>query len=304
MERALVEWFCHRATKSKRVFVGPGDDAAVFQSESDLSYVASTDMLMDQVDFLVESQALKDIGRKCLAVNLSDLAAMGAAPRYALVSLALPHGFTVEAAKEIMEGVQSLAQEHDTEIIGGDTNRWDQGLAVSITVIGVVPLGKQWTRAGAQADDLLLVTGELGGSILGRHLRVTPRLDEAQWLQQWGRVHAAIDISDGLSWDAWQVAKASSLGLIFYSSKIPVHNDARRLADETSWTAVQHALQDGEDFELLLTIARDDWEELQKLWPFETSLTAIGQFDETKGCWLQDKNGQREVLVPKGYEHA
>src|SRR5690349_8996728 len=160
MERDLVRWLLDRLPKHGRMVLGAGDDAAVLGMQAGNDLVATTDMLMDGVDFRLSEHEPERIGRKALAVNLSDLAAMAAAPVAALVSLALPARGGETLAKRLYEGMIPLATEFDCPIAGGDTNSWDGPLVISVTALGEVPQSRRWLRSGARPDDAIIVTGQ------------------------------------------------------------------------------------------------------------------------------------------------
>lgn len=311
MEREFIEWLRSRKpgggeSKSTDVVVDLGDDAAVFRDTGSGGWVVTTDMLTEGVDFLVDEQPAELIGRKSLAVNLSDLAAMGACPRFALVSVVFSDTQSAEFPRQILDSILELAARYDVAVIGGDTNQWSGAFAISITAIGQVDPAQSWRRNGARLGDRLLVTGACGGSLLGRHLTFEPRVREAEWLREQGVVNAAIDISDGLAWDASQLAGASQLGLRLDAEKIPVHPDAVRMSAQSSdrYTALEHALYDGEDFELLLAVAPEAAGRLREAWPFPGGLHDIGEFRSEPGLWLASAVGEPQRLEPRGWEHG
>jgi thiamine-monophosphate kinase len=325
MERDLVRWLCERLPSHRRMLLGPGDDAAILRISSGSNLVATTDMLMDGVDFELGKHEPERIGRKALAMNLSDLAAMAAKPVAALVSLALPRSGGEALAKRLYAGLLPLAAEFDCPIAGGDTNSWAGPLVISVTALGEVPLARRWTRAGAKPGDAILVTGEFGGSILGRQFDFTPRLREALWLAENVEIHAAIDVSDGLSLDLFRVCEASGCGAALDLGKIPVSAAAEEVAQNSrrgtgkmpvapegtirepvapdERTALDHALADGEDFELILAVPADAAVKLIANPPPATRLTQIGTFVAEPGLYAQYENGHRTPLTPRGYEH-
>src|SRR5689334_20315235 len=174
MEREFVRYLCERLPAHPRLLIGAGDDAAILRLPERANLVATTDMLADGVDFVLGQHELERIGRKALAVNLSDLAAMAAIPLAALVSLSLPRRGGEALAKQVYDGMLPLAHQLDCPIAGGDTNSWDGPLAISVTALGVVPPDRRWRRSGALPGDAILVTGQFGGSILGRQFDFTP----------------------------------------------------------------------------------------------------------------------------------
>jgi thiamine-monophosphate kinase len=263
LERDFVSWICRRLPANRRLLVGAGDDAAILRLTADANVVATTDMLMDGVDFELTKHEPERIGRKALAVNISDLAAMAAAPVGALISVALPRQGGQQLGQRLLEGMLPLAAEFDCPIAGGDTNSWDGPLVISVTALGEVPPERRWRRSGARPGDAILVTGQFGGSILGRQFDFQPRLREALWLAENATIHAAIDVSDGLSLDLSRVCEASGCGAVLDLSRVPIASAAEQLAIQRDdrFTVLDHALGDGEDFELILAgpTKRPNW---------------------------------------------
>ena len=206
LESELLVWLNENLPTDSRLTVGLGDDAAVLRAYSQVETVVTTDMLTDGVDFLLSDCDPRLVGHKALGVNLSDLAAMAARPVTSFVSLALPRDgcgrlSPLQLAIHLYEGMLPLAKRFKMTIAGGDTNSWDGPLAISITALGETTSHGPLTRSSAQVGDHLLVTGHLGGSLLGKHLHVEPRIDEALLLHSRYKLHAGIDISDGLALD-------------------------------------------------------------------------------------------------------
>ncbi len=305
MEEALVRWIRSFARVNKHLVVGPGDDAAVMQMGAAQHLVATTDMLMDGVDFHVGEHRTSDIGHKALAVNLSDLAAMAARPLAVLVSLALPRHGGEALAKDLYDGMAALLLEHDVALAGGDTNSWNGPLVINVTALGEVSPGHEWRRSGARPGDAIVVTGSFGGSILGRHLSPEPRVNEALWLAEHATVHAAIDVSDGLSLDLARLAAESKCGAVLDLDNIPIAQAAHELAKQQpgGGTSLEHALSDGEDFELILAMPPEEAERLVSLQPLEVPLCIVGRFVEQAGLWAADLAGAVKPLAPRGWEH-
>jgi thiamine-monophosphate kinase len=257
-------------------------------------------MLMDAVDFHLAEAGPKAVGRKAMAVNLSDIAAMAGMPVAALVSAALPRKNGRVLAEELYLGLRELADEFHTAIVGGDTNSWDGPLVISLTVLGEATGPGPVRRSGAKPGDWLIVTGPLGGSIRGRHLIFTPRVREAIRLHELSHLHAMIDISDGLAADVNHLCVESGCGAVLDAARIPVSSDATTLTDHQS--PLNHALTDGEDFELVFAVSEDEGRRLIQAQPIPgINLTHIGEC-VTKGLWLAQE-GVRRPLEPKGYEH-
>jgi thiamine-monophosphate kinase len=252
MESEFIAWLRKRLPPHPQLFLGPGDDAAILQLGRNARCVVTVDMLNDGVDFRLSDIDARRAGRKALAVNLSDLAAMAARPVAAVVALALPRIGGAELAVALYEGMIPLAEQYGIAIAGGDTNSWDGPLAISITAIGEPTPRGLWLRSGAKPGDKILVTGSFGGSIFGKHLDFEPRLNEALLLNDRYEIHAAIDCSDGLSLDLSRLAAESNLGAVVDLSAIPISSAAKDGSHAPD--ALNHALSDGEDFELILAI--------------------------------------------------
>ncbi|MDR2169162.1 MAG: thiamine-phosphate kinase [Planctomycetaceae bacterium] len=282
-----------------------GDDAAIYCGKA-----ITVDMLTEGVDFILSEVSPELIGRKSLAVNLSDIAAMGAVPEAALVAVSLPRGdadANILLAEKLYSGMKPLMEKYGVTIIGGDTNCWDAGLVISITLIGSVLPGGVFRRGGAQADDVILVTGELGGSILKRQFLFEPRVFEAIYLNENHLIHGAIDISDGLAIDLYRVAKESNLGAILNSAAIPISPDAFECSLTSGRLPLDHALSDGEDFELILATPETEAKKLLETQPllnrYGTKLFAIGKFTADKNLLIANPDGTTNILKPKGFEH-
>jgi len=233
-----------------------------------------------------------------MAVNLSDIAAMGGRPTAAVVGIVAPPG-SGGLMQDLHLGTREMADRYQVPIVGGDTNSWNGGLVVSVTLLGV-PIREPVLRSGAMPGDWVFVTGPLGGSILGRHLNPVPRLVEAERLVSFCDMHAMIDVSDGLAKDAGHVAVESRCGIVFEADAIPVHSDAVKLAKQSGKTPLQHALGDGEDFELVFTVSPDDGAKLIAEPPIP--VWKIGECLPEAGLWIVER-GVRVPLHPTGWEH-
>ncbi len=311
MESELIEHLRRRIPPHPRLLLGPGDDAAVVQMADVDECVMTVDLLTDRVDFELEKVDPRRVGRKALAVNLSDLAAMAAEPLAAVIALALPRAGGLELAKDLYEGLLPLAGQYDLAIAGGDTNSWDGPLVLSVTLIGKVGSGKDahrpqaLRRGGAKPGDRIIVSGRFGGSILGRQFDFNPRVREAILLNRRYRLHAGIDVSDGLSIDLSRVAKESGLGAILDLDAVPVSEDAQRLAAQLDdgCGALEHALKDGEDFELILAVPPQEARRMLADRPLDVLLTDVGCFLEEAGLWQTDSRRGKRKLIPSGWEH-
>ncbi len=337
-ELEFVEWLRKQQGNYAGVGLGIGDDMAAVRVGSDLLLVSS-DMLLDGVHFDTTRHEPEQIGRKAVACSLSDCAAMAVRPLAATVSVALPAAGLTEPraaplyakrqglaranfrvsgtsprlqaaarggefdAKALFRGMFAIAAEYDVAIVGGDTTRWQHPLAIDVAITatpfeGIDPV----TRAGARHTDALYVTGPLGGSLLGRHMAFTPRVDEARTIAETlgPRLHAMIDISDGLSLDLWRMCKASGVGAILDENDLQsvVSDDARRLAADPQrgeQTALEHVLGDGEDFELLLAVSGEPSAP-------GAQLHRVGTVTDSD-LRIRRLNGRVEPLEPKGFLH-
>ncbi len=300
----FIRWIQQRTTAHPSVIVGPGDDAAVLAPSAN-PLIATNDVLTEGIDFIVEQTTLRQIGRKAMAVNLSDIAAMAAVPTAALVGIVAPKLQMLEpdAMQELFRGLHDIAHLYEVPIVGGDTNSWDGGWVISVTVLGQATERGAVLRSGAKPGDRIFVTGPLGGSILARHLTPIPRVKEALRLHQVVNLHAMADISDGLSLDLSHILDASGCGAILDAGAIPIHADAHKLAEQSGRAPLDHALSDGEDFELVFTVNPDDAERLLQSNPVPNlTLTMIGECVEA-GLWLREA-GKESPLVPRGWTHS
>ncbi len=297
----MIRWLRDRLPPHPLLRLGPGDDAAVLEMADVDRCVMTVDMLTDQVDFDLSKVDPRRVGRKCLAVNLSDLAAMAARPLAGVVAVALPRSGGMELAVALYEGILPLAERYDLAIAGGDTNSWDGLLAVSVTLIGEPTGSGPLRRNGARPGDRIVVTGSFGGSILGRHLDFEPRVHEAVLLNERYDLHAGIDVSDSLSIDLAHLVTESGCGAIVLTDSVPISNDAHQLNDEK--TPLEHAMSDGEDFELILAVAPEQAERMLAERPVGVPLTEIGEFTAEPELWQVDNQGVRSKLTPRGWEH-
>jgi thiamine-monophosphate kinase len=303
MERIFLDWLVKHLPPSPHLRLGIGDDAAVVRWDEGRDLVVTTDAITDKVDFRLAHVEPEQVGHKALGVNLSDLAAMAAEPVAAVVSLVLPREGALELAVGLYRGMLPLAEKFQLAIAGGDTNTWEGPLAISVTAMGRTTQRGPLPRSGATPGDVLLVTGSLGGSILGRHLAVEPRVREALVLHQAYELHAGMDVSDGLALDASRLAAASGCGVAIELAKIPVSADARRLAASTGRTPLDHALGDGEDFELLFAAPPEVAAAIMRDQPLGIPVTAIGKFVATPGLWEDSGDSVLTELEAVGYEH-
>jgi thiamine-monophosphate kinase len=287
--------------------VGPGDDCAVLDLGAPDSVVLfKTDAVVGGIHFLPDAPPEK-VGHKALARCLSDIAAMGGTPVAALITIGLPAKYDLEFIEGIYRGIKRLAEKCHTAIAGGETTTNPERIFISISMIGTVPRGKAVLRSGAKPGDAIFVTGELGGSISGKHLDFEPRLAEGRWLTEQFQIHSMMDVSDGLAGDLRHILKASQAGAELLTKAIPISRAARLASKQESSAKppLLAALTDGEDFELLFTVASKDAVPVLDAWKKQfpdTRLSCIGKITATQGITLRDKDGIRPLTV-HGYTH-
>ncbi len=273
-EDPLVAQLCEGLALAKNVVVGPGDDCAVVREGRSL-ILLKTDAVVEGVHFLPKAPA-KKVGWKAVARVLSDFAAMGGRPGEFLVTLALPKETPLRWVRSLYEGMSACLAEHGGVIVGGETTSLPAGAPIMISVAarGAVTARQLVTRDGGRPGDAIFVTGFLGGSIKGKHLSFTPRLEEAAWLTENFRVRAMMDLSDGLAKDLPRLAKLSGCGFEIEREAIP----------RTRGCSVGAALADGEDYELLFTISDRSAKKLESEWAASfPTLTRIGTLTENEG---------------------
>jgi thiamine-monophosphate kinase len=302
-----------------------GDDAAVLDVPAGLQVVVTTDLLTEGVHFRRDWSDPYSIGWKAAAVNLSDLAAMGADPTFTFVSLGLPPDETVEGIERLYDGLGDCLGRYGAKLAGGDTNRTLAGLTLNITQLGTVPSGLALKRMGAKVGDILLVTGTLGNSAAGlalldqhgaakaeklcralvqSHRRPQPRVVAARALRETGKVHACMDLSDGLASDLLKLCTASGVGARADVSRLPLSNDLRTMAAELGHPAWEFALGGGEDYELLLSVAPTNVDLVSAAAAATgTALTPIGEIIRTGLHFVDADGNDLPNAVGGGWDH-
>jgi thiamine-monophosphate kinase len=308
MELEFLAWLARRLPPDPRLRLGPGDDAAVLRLADGAECVVTSDLVADGVDFHLAEAGPRRVGRKALAVNLSDAAAMAARPTAAIINLLLPQHGALQLAQELYEGLLPLAERFGVSIAGGDTNTWPGKLAVSITLIAEPTSRGTLRRDGAKPGDRILVTGAFGGSITGRHFDFEPRVSEALRLHANYELHAGLDCSDGLAIDIWRMTEASRCGAILDLPSIPIATAATALAEHErlashpkARTALEHALGDGEDFELILAVPPEEAARLLRDQPLGVPVTDIGRISSARGLTAKHADGTVKVLERTGW---
>lgn len=303
-ERDFLNWVReHADLDSRAVPVGPGDDMAVVRFQREKLLLA-TDQVLDGVHVEVARAGYEAAGRKALARNLSDIAAMAALPVAAVASAALPRGATDEDARAIHRGIAKLGAAFNCPLVGGDLAAWDGPLAITVTV-AACPAGatgglKPVLRSGAKPGNALCVTGPLGGAwTTDRHLNFTPRVREAIVLALRHKLRAMIDISDGLAVDLHRLLAAGGVGAEIFADAIPIHPDAAR----PGVSGLAAALGDGEDHELLFAVPGRSCQKVLGDEKLGLDVRRIGTVRRELGAVLVHPDGRREPLEPAGWEH-
>ncbi|MDQ7779594.1 MAG: thiamine-phosphate kinase [Planctomycetota bacterium] len=315
-ESEFLDWLIRKSDLRGGAIAGVGDDCAVLPLESGRrkrELLLTTDTIVADIDFRCAALGGKraatapmspeQVGRKALAISLSDIAAMGGRPVCALVALAVAPRVRFDAVKRMYSGMERLAVAHHLKIAGGDFSATAGPTVITTTVVGIVEGRGPVRRSGARPGDILLVTGALGGSILRKHWSFTPRIVEGLALRTRFCARAMMDISDGLVLDASRLAARSGVGVTIRAASVPVSADASRLARRTRRAPLEHALYDGEDFELLVAVEARRVPGLLRSWRFHVPLTPVGMLDKQPGIRILDPCGRLREVKPQGYEH-
>ncbi|MCA9320073.1 MAG: thiamine-monophosphate kinase [Planctomycetes bacterium] len=298
-EHEFLSWLRDQTRSTGQLIPVPlGDDAAL---------IAGTEGLLIAMDTVCEGSHAasgpdlpEQLARKAVRSNLSDIAAMGGRAETVLCALELPRRATAELAKRTMRAILAECARYAVTLVGGDTVVRDGPMAITVTVTGRL-LGAPVLRSGARPGELIVVTGELGGSLAGRHHDFEPRLDEAAWLVAAGPPTAMTDISDGLVRDLANILVASGCGAVLDAAAIPCSMAAQDLSQTSGRRPLDHALEDGEDFELLFTWPASGRARLEQDWKFGTPLHVIGHITEA-GLGLMEQGAVRDLPV-RGFEH-
>lgn len=309
-ELELIRRFRAAAPGHPWLAVGPGQDCAVVNWPTDRDVAFKIDQVVEGAHFVLHGPGAatpREVGWKAMAKACSDIAAAGFWPVAATVAVNLRKGSDERLALEVYDGLVACCKKFSFALAGGDIAASENGLSVVVSLLGEGPKGGAWLRCGAKPGDALLVSGALGRSRETRkHLTFTPRLEEARLIRDICRdsVHACIDVTDGLSRDLRHLCDESACGAAVFADKIP-HSEPRASASGgIESDSIQHALADGEDFELLLAIAPAAAEQLLAAWKQPVPLTQIGAIQLlADGRVLVDASGNRIPMPDLGYEH-
>ncbi len=329
-EFGLIEHINEKVKLSqKSTLKGIGDDAAVIDA-GDHVKVVSTDLLVEGVHFDLSYAPLPHVGFKAVAVNVSDIAAMNAIPKQITVSIALSNRFSVEAVDALYQGIYAACEHYNVDLVGGDTTASRSGLVISVTAIGETSQDQISYRDGAKENDILCVTGDLGGALVGlqilerekqvflanpdmkpeldkytlvtgRQLKPDPRMDIIHELKELGvKPTSMMDVSDGLASEIFHICKASNVGAMIYEDKLPIDKQTFDTAVELNLDPITCVLNGGEDYELLFTISQDDFKKLEK----HPDIHFIGHMTKAEeGKFLVTKSGTAVKIKAQGWQH-
>ena len=300
-ETEFHDWLKANLPSAEGAILGIGDDAAILDGQGNI--VVAADILVEGVHYRPEEVAPADIGAKAVNRNFSDLAAMGLEPHWIVVSAAVPEHTPDHFLHELVMGMVRASKRFHVGIVGGDTSRSREGLVVNVTVIGKVGNLHPVKRSGALPGHRIFVTHDLGGSALGKHMTFVPRVAEGLFLNQGYHLSAMIDISDGLAIDLSRILDASRVGAMVDAGKIPLSKAAHQLSVESGKTALEHALSDGEDFELLFTLSPEEADRLIMDPALFFKATDIGEIRAEPAERIILKDGATCTLGREGYDH-
>lgn len=325
-EFGLIDRIQIPAYAPEQLILGIGDDCAVLPFSDTHFQLVSCDLLVEDVHFIRGKISAFELGYKSVAVNLSDVAAMGGKPVHVTLSMALPPDYTVEEWNDFYEGVHAICRRYGVNVIGGDTTSAAK-LTINVTVLGLVEQQNLHLRRHAKPGDMIFVTGDLGGSraglelilkdgipvsetdralLLQRHCKPEPCCDEIAVLNTLAgnALHALNDISDGLLSESTEIAEASHVAMILDKAAVPVCDACERLAASVGKSGIQWALTGGEDYQLVGTMDAAQAEEICARYRMKTGkrLTIVGHVESGEGVWLE-QTGSRQMVQQKGYDH-
>jgi thiamine-monophosphate kinase len=319
-EFGLIELIKKRIlSKDEKVLIDIGDDAAIIKPSANKLLIFTTDTMVERVHFDTRYCTFEEIGWKAMTANLSDIAAMGGLPTYALVTVGLPKSAKITDILSIYEGATRIANRYNCRIIGGDTALVKKDLFISIALLGEVEKRFLVTRGGAKKGDLICITGKLGEaqagleflkrfgrrdlSLVKKHLKPEPRIDQARVLIRNLKVNSLIDISDGLSSELFHLAEESQVGALIYEQNIPVSTRCKKIALLLKGNPLKWALSSGEEYELLFTVDSKDKGKLESI-KSKLNISIVGKItDKGQGIKIVRKSGKVQNLRKSGFVH-
>ena len=314
------------SVKNQQVLVGIGDDTAVIRLSNERALLVTCDIQVEDQHFRLKNMTHYQLGRRAMAVNLSDVAAMGGKPTFALVSLGFPKSFPLPDFENLFKGMRDQLAEFSATIIGGNLSNTEGKMIIDITMMGEVKPEQYLTRSGARTGDRIFVTGKVGASgagfhvlakfgneyplefrcLVDKHLQPIPRIDIGQKIARSGFATAMIDISDGVASDLYHICKMSNVGGEIHHDKLPLPENINKIASFTRKSVLHLALHSGEDYELLFTAKPNIPDSLIHSLAQKTGvpITEIGQIQpKSSGYVLVDNQGKRIPIQPKGWDH-
>lgn len=328
-ELDLIRTIAGLAPNGNRLVIkGIGDDCAVFRSEAGVDWVATADMLIEGVHFDLSWHGAYQLGRKAIAVNLSDIAAMGATPQFALLCVGVAPGTDQKWLNTLLSGFCSLLHEHDCALIGGDTVS-SKELSIAVTMLGTVPASEALMRNGAHVGDTVYVSGPLGSAAAGlrlskngwaqsvaadkssyeplvsHHLEPVPRVELGKLLRQSGRVTSLQDVSDGVATDLSHICAASGVGAVIEEQRLPFHPALLQLCTCKQWDMTNLQISGGEDYELLFTVTKGAEQELEEFIArrWDQAIYRIGQIVDGCAVSMHTRDGRLVDISYQGYQH-
>jgi thiamine-monophosphate kinase len=294
-ENQLIKILTLPVKKDTSVLRGIGDDAAIIRDKKNKFLLITTDILIENIHFKIAEAESYQIGHKALACNISDIAACGGRPKYALISLGLPKNLSLNFIKGIYRGIKKLANRYKITIVGGDISSSEK-LTINITLLGFAKRENLVFRDGAKVGDRIFVTGKLGGSGKGKHLKFSPRVNEALILTKKYKINSMIDLSDGLAQDLYNIISRSKTGAYIHEDCIPLSSEAEN---------IDSALYEGEDFELLFTAPERESEKIKGSRAGKLKITEIGRIvEKSKGFKIIGKDKKaKEVSLKYAFKH-
>jgi thiamine-monophosphate kinase len=326
-EFELIAFLTGDFTYNRQTVIGVGDDCAVYELSKGHYLLATCDMLIEDVHFCRKTASAFLIGCKAMACSLSDIAAMGGHPLFALISIGLPETTSEEFVQDLYVGIRSMCRDYQVVLVGGDTVRSPEKIVIDISMVGECPKAKFIPRSGAKSGDAIVVTGHLGDSAAGldllekrvtepdterrsvlveAHLAPEPRCAQGAFLAENFKIHSMIDISDGLSGDLKHICDSSKLGARIRADQIPISDTLQEFCSGARIDPLTYALAGGEDYELLFTLPVKELECLTGQWPeeFEIPLSRIGEMDKAvQGPHILSKDGDERPLDEHSFEH-
>jgi thiamine-monophosphate kinase len=303
---------------------GIGDDCAIIPINNEHALLITTDMLIEDQHFIKERITPFELGYKSIAVNLSDIAAMGGTPEYAFLSVGIPQSIEIKWLDEFFRGIKNLCDSSETYLLGGDTTRSESKLIINIAVTGRIRMDKIKRRSTAKPGDIICVTdfiGDSGGGLkallnnlpiekdvkylVNCHHMPVPRLQEGQWLSDFPGVHAMIDISDGIESDIHRIMESSGVGAEINLEEIPVSEALQRMSEKYNWNKYEIAVCGGEDYCLMLTIEKHQFEYIKNNFTlrFNKPLYPVGKITAKKGTLNFKLKSKKTDIIKHGFDH-